>query len=211
MTFDHDPTTLFSFLAGLPRKVIIKLADAYATQVFKAQTRSHSSVRFYSGSLVEILNNDRRAICIGARSAIRGRMTTFPHGGRIAIGTDCYVGAGSNIWSGSSIKIGDRVLISHNVEIHDTNSHPIDSIARAKHFATIMDTGHPAYLEDVDTRPIVIGNDVWIGFRSVIMKGVNIGDGAVIAAGSVVLKDVEAWTVVAGNPARMVRRVRPIT
>lgn len=55
--------------------------------------------------------------------------------------------------------------------------------------------------------PVKISDKVWIGFNSIILKGVTIGEGAVVGAGSVVTKDVPAWTVVAGNPARIIREI----
>ncbi len=57
------------------------------------------------------------------------------------------------------------------------------------------------------TAPVSIGNDVWIGCRSIVLKGVSIGDGAIVAAGSVVTKDVPAYTLVAGNPAQIKKKV----
>ncbi|MFD0830617.1 acyltransferase [Mucilaginibacter boryungensis] len=57
----------------------------------------------------------------------------------------------------------------------------------------------------VKTKPIKICSDAWIGMNCIILKGVTIGEGAIVAAGSVVTKDVPAWTVVAGNPAKVVK------
>ncbi len=55
--------------------------------------------------------------------------------------------------------------------------------------------------------PVHVGDKSWIGFNSIVLKGVTIGEGAVVGAGSVVTKDVSAWTVVAGNPARVIREI----
>ena len=132
---------------------------------------------------------------------------TFGHGGHIEVGRNCYIGEGARIWSASRVTIGDRVQISHNVNIHDTNSHALSASSRARHFDEIFTTGHPKLLPDVPTTPIVIEDDVWVGFGSIILTGVTIGRGAVIGAGSVVTKDVDAFTVVAGNPARFIREI----
>ena len=61
---------------------------------------------------------------------------------------------------------------------------------------------------NVNSRPIVIKDDVWIGMNVIILKGVTIGEGAIVGAGSVVTKDVPAWTVVAGNPAKVVKHLK---
>ena len=60
----------------------------------------------------------------------------------------------------------------------------------------------------VKTKPIVIEDDVWVGFNSIILKGVTIGKGSIVAAGSVVSKDVEPFTVVAGNPALVIKKMK---
>ncbi|MGZ4106010.1 MAG: DapH/DapD/GlmU-related protein, partial [Tumebacillaceae bacterium] len=70
----------------------------------------------------------------------------------------------------------------------------------------LMDTDfHRISANAVNTKKITIGNNVWIGCRVMILKGVTIGDGAVIAAGSVITKDVPPYTVVGGNPARVLK------
>ncbi|MBY5377327.1 hypothetical protein HFN07_28555 [Rhizobium leguminosarum] len=81
--------------------------------------------------------------------------------------------------------MGDEVFIADQVIIRDWDGHTI--------------VGRP------DKAPIRIGNHVWIGMRAVILKGVTIGDGAVVAAGAIVTKDVPPGAVVAGNPAKVVK------
>src|SRR5688572_17239768 len=68
-----------------------------------------------------------------------------------------------------------------------------------------MDRHTPMNTQQYKRKPIVIGNDVWIGACSIVLKGVTIGEGAVIAAGSVVTKDVEPYTIVGGNPAKLIK------
>jgi maltose O-acetyltransferase len=65
------------------------------------------------------------------------------------------------------------------------------------------------YRTELNASEIVIEDDVWIGFNSVILKGVKIGRGAIIGAGSFVTKDVEAWTVNVGNPLRCIKKINP--
>ena len=98
-------------------------------------------------------------------------------------------------------------MISHNVNIADTNSHEIDALERHTSFKEIMQEGkHPDY-PTVKTKPIIIEDDVWIGFNSIILKGVTIGKGAIIAAGSVVTKDIPPFSMVAGNPAKIIKTI----
>jgi len=155
-----------------------------------------------------IVNNlsDIFAIEIGAHTHIRGELLTFGHGGKIKIGEYCYVGEHSHIWSGKNILIGNRVLIAHNVNVFDNLTHPIAAIARHEHFKSIISTGHPKDL-DLSEEPVRIDDDAWIGCMSTILKGVNIGKGAVIAAGSVVTKDIAPYTIVSGNPAQIIREI----
>ena len=160
-------------------------------------------------SRIENNQSKQGAIAIGARSHLLGQLTVMGHGGNIRIGESCFIGENSRIWSACSITIGDRVLISHNVNIHDHNSHSPSAGARHLHFNQIFSTGHPAQLDDVASAPIVIGDDVWIGFNATILKGVTIGKGAIVGAASVVTKDVEDYTVVAGNPAKPIGSSRP--
>lgn len=145
-------------------------------------------------------------IRVGPHSHIRGELLLFGHGGRIRIGAYCYVGEQTRIWSALSIDIGDRVLISHLVTIVDNLTHPLDAGARHAQFRAIVTGGHPTAI-DLGERAVVIGDDAWIGAHAVILRGVTIGSGAIIGAGSVVTKDVEPNTLVAGNPARLVRRL----
>lgn len=164
---------------------------------------------FYTTASVFNFSGSKTAIKIGSYSHIRGELLIFAHGGNISIGDYCYVGEGTRIWSSASVRIGDRVLISHNVNIFDSDTHPIDDPkARHEQFKAIITTGHPPQI-DLQEQPVFIENDVLICCQCIILKGVTIGEGAVVGAGSVVTRDVEPYTLVAGNPARPIRKLTP--
>lgn len=166
---------------------------------------SGPATRFYATAVVEN-NGEDDAIQIGTNTHIRGELMIFGHGGEIVIGDHCFIGEQSRIWSAKQISIGDRVLISHLVSIFDSQTHPLNPQARHQQFLDIIATGHPNEL-DLDEKPVRIENDVWIGAHSVILAGVTIGEGAVVGAGSVVTKDVEPYSVVAGNPATLIKKL----
>ncbi len=100
---------------------------------------------------------------------------------------------GGSIVCAEKITIGDRVWVGANTIIMDTDFHPIDPEERQQ---------NP---KEGKTAPIVIENDVFIGANVLILKGVKIGAGATVGAGSVVTKDVPAKTIVAGNPAKVIK------
>ena len=164
----------------------------------------HPTARIMASGVILNPRLSPELVRIGAHSVVRGELFVFAHGGSIEIGDWCFVGENSRIWSADAVSIGNRVLISHNVNIHDTNGHPVDAMARHEHFQQIVGAGHPTVV-GMESRPISIGDDAWIGFSVAIMKGVSVGAGAIVAANSVVLEDVPPHALVAGNPARLVR------
>lgn len=118
--------------------------------------------------------------------ALTGCSITVEPGATLKLGTgffnnDVKIGCFNNI------EIGDGVVISEDVVIRDTDNHKM------------------IYDEYENTKPIKIGNHVWIGLKATILKGVTIGDGAIIAAGSVVTKAVPANTLVGGVPAKVLK------
>lgn len=159
-------------------------------------------------SSAKILNAGEHCsgIRIGQNSRIEGELFVFAHGGQINIGNWCFVGPSARIWSAAVITIKDRVLISHNVNIFDSLTHPMDPIQRHKQFAEIVTHGHPKEI-DLGGRPIVIEEDAWIGAGAMIMRGVRIGARSIVGAGAIVTQDVPDDVVVVGNPARIVRHI----
>lgn len=162
--------------------------------------------KLYPEARVNNFFYEKSRVQIGKSCHVRGELLVFAHGGQIVIGDDCYVGEGTRIWSGKSIVIGNRVLISHGVNIFDSQTHSLSARDRSEHFRKIITSGHPKEIY-LDESPVVIEDDVWIACMSIILKGVHIGRGAVVAAGSVVTRDVPAWSVVAGNPAQVIKMI----
>jgi acetyltransferase-like isoleucine patch superfamily enzyme len=160
---------------------------------------------FYPEASVENHKGIPAKIRIGKDTHIRGQLLVFKYGGEIEIGNNSYIGEGTRVWSGEKIVIGNNVLISHNVNIVDTNSHELDSTERAVRYKKLIEAGPWENKGSILTSPIVIQDDCWISFGAIILKGITIGKGAVVAAGSVVTKDVPDYAVVAGNPARIVK------
>jgi acetyltransferase-like isoleucine patch superfamily enzyme len=109
-----------------------------------------------------------------------------------------------NCTEASPVEIGAFCSIAHDVMFMCQGDHPIETASTFPLQHQLFRTRQS--LEYLRTKgPILVGNDVWIGRRSIILSGITIGDGAVIAAGSVVTKDVPAYAVVGGNPARIIK------
>ncbi len=115
----------------------------------------------------------------------------------ITVGDDTYLGYESTLSCADRITIGNRVLIAHFASIYDNNNHPIDPKARAAN----------APIGPEDVAPVVVEDEAWIGAHATVLKGVTIGKGAVVAMGAMVTRNVPPMTVVAGNPARVVKEI----
>lgn len=155
----------------------------------------HPESRMQLGSRI-VLNAKAAKNTLEARGPIVLR--TFRRNAKILIGNDSGL-TSCTIAAGSSVKIGERVLIGGGVVITDSDHHVVD-MPTGRRFA-----GLPPKAAD---RPVIIGDDVFIGARSIILKGVEIGNGTVIGAGSVVSASIPAGVVAVGNPCRVVRALR---
>jgi acetyltransferase-like isoleucine patch superfamily enzyme len=122
----------------------------------------------------------------------------------LSIGKRSFIGR-SIISVAKKVTIGNDVMISWGVTLADHNSHSIRFTERA---LDVADWAMGKKMWDhVKTAEIRICDKSWIGFNSIILKGVTIGEGAIVGAGSVVTKDVPPWTIVAGNPAKIIREL----
>lgn len=121
----------------------------------------------------------------------------------IGIGDYCYIANASLVCS-ERINIGSYVFIAGGVTIADSDFHPVAPAARLADTIALSPLGKRAKRPTIKTEPVIIEDDVWIGFNATILKGVHIGEGAVIEPGSFVTTNVEAGTIVSGNPARRI-------
>lgn len=169
---------------------------------------SGTNYKILRNGVVTNLQKDPSKVVIGENVHILGELFVMRHNGSIQIGEWTYIGDDTKIWSANKIVIGKRVEISHGVNIHDTISHSLSAKERFSHMVAILTTGHPSELDNVPSKPVIIEDDVWIGFNSIILKGVTIGKGAIIGAGSVITHDVPEYTIVVGNPQRVVGKSR---
>lgn len=141
-------------------------------------------------------------------STYLGTMFDIGSQGRVTLGDYALV-HGARIICDAEITIGDYALISWNVVLMDTYRVPLDPISRRHELEQVPHRSPRVAAAAVPARPIVIGKNVWIGFDACILPGVTIGEGAVVGAKSVVNRNVPAFTVVAGNPAQVIRQLEP--
>lgn len=111
----------------------------------------------------------------------------------IEIGSDCRI-HGSTLHAKGHMKIGNRCLIAANCQIMDSNGHDL-----------CLENPDDRLLTTGTVKPVTIGNSVWVGERVIVLPGVTIGDGSVIAARSVVTRDVPPGSLASGNPAQVLR------
>ncbi len=153
-------------------------------------------------AIVYYNQKEKNKIRIGSNTIVKAELLVFSHGGEIEIGEYCYIGSETKIWSSKKISIGNRVLIAHNVNIHDNISHSLISSERHVEYQNILTSGE--HSDAIKSAEIFIEDDVWIGFNSTILKGVKIGKGAVIGANAVVTKDILPYSIVVGNPMKVI-------
>lgn len=188
-----DKTWLANHFRGTYAKI---LSARYAYRFGNPTITACGEIRTLGEDCIEI--GDRTRI---ERGCIITAWKRTPDGGEhtpsIVIGAGCCIGEYNHITAINKIVIGDHLLTGRWVTITD-NNHGDSSYEILQ-----MD---PCARPVVSKGAVVIGDNVWIGDKATILSGVTIGDGAVIAANSVVTKDVPAYSVVAGNPAKVIKK-----
>jgi acetyltransferase-like isoleucine patch superfamily enzyme len=163
-------------------------------------------------SLIKPIAN-KRYLKIGDNSILDCTIIFETESGQVTVGNNSFIGS-STIICKSEIEFGDNVFVAWGSWFYDHDSHSIDYRERQKDIQTqLSDFRNGRNFIDsknwsvVNTKPIKIKDNAWIGMNCHILKGVTIGKGAVVGAGSVVTKDVLPWTVVGGNPARLLKKL----
>jgi acetyltransferase-like isoleucine patch superfamily enzyme len=174
----------------------------------------HPNSSNISGLNISVRNpiEGKKYIEIGGNSQISGSFIFEIEQGKITIGSRTFIGGGTFICI-DEIQIGNDVMFSWGCTVTDNNSHSHIWSERKNdvlEWKKGLDENKIGVYKDwsnVKKRKIKIKDKAWIGFNSIILKGVTIGEGAIVGAGSVVTKDVPDWTIVAGNPAKIIREI----
>jgi acetyltransferase-like isoleucine patch superfamily enzyme len=147
------------------------------------------------------------SLTVGDSSNVECNMTLERKGANVKIGSRCHVGGGTVISVASSVEIEDDVMVAFDSLIMDHDSHSLDFEQR-QHAVHDWMAGSFTW-EGVSIAPVLIKSKSWVGARAIILRGVTIGEGSIVAAGSVVTRSVPDWTLVGGNPARPIRELTP--
>lgn len=183
----HTFAALFSIFrapaGGLARLIWLARLRAITTGAIPITTQFDGPVHALPGARVSLGEHCRLG---------RGVFFETPREGVITLGAHVRLNTGTMIVSSTEVTIGNDCLIGEYVSIRDGNHG--------------TKTGRPMRLQDEDTAPIRIGDDVWLGRGVVVLQAVTIGDGAIVAANSVVTKDVPPYAIAAGSPAKVIKQ-----
>ena len=148
----------------------------------------------YIGSRFRLFISNKGSVSINGKVKIHDDVEIRANGGMIVMGNGCSINPFSRIVALERVELGDRVVIARFVSILDHDHNP--EIVNNK-----LD------VDNFKVTPIVIGNNVWLGDKVTITKGVNIGDNVIIAANSVVTKDIPSNTICGGVPAKILKKL----
>ena len=189
--------TLEAFLEHVAQR---KPLDMYTPGVFQFLNEMNDEARRITAELnnaYHSMDEIRELFSQLSGKPVNPTLRIFPplytdFGKNIQVGKNVFINGGCHFQDQGGITLGDDCLIGHNVV-----------------FATLNHFIEPSERASLRPAPIVLGKKVWVGSSSTILQGVTIGDNAIIAAGSVVTKDVPANAIVGGVPARLIRYITP--
>ena len=190
---------LYGLHVCLRETLILLLKFFWYEPLFRSQCRSvggnfhMEKLPYLNGTGNIVIGNNVR---LSGKSQIgfNNRLTERPE---FVVGDDTFIGHGCSFAVAGSVRIGSHCLLAGGVTVADNDGHPLEADRRRRR--------EPVSPEQV--KPVVIGDDVWLGRGAMVLKGVTINRGAVVGAHALVTRDVPANTVVAGNPARTVKEL----
>lgn len=159
------------------------------------------------------LPRDDVALHIGDRCILRNEFIFEGILGNVRVGDGVFINGGTKVISRTSIEIGNDVTIAWGCTLYDHNSHSISYLDRIRdQDQAFIDLPRGTLAANKDwsnvvSAPIRICDNAWLGFDVVVLKGVTIGEGAIIGARAVVTKDIPPWVIAAGNPAQIVKQI----
>lgn len=177
--------------------------------IIKSQKTTYFNNRYNTQNVIYGFNSSINmcgggGIRIGNGTTIEGAVNIFKQGS-FEIGTDSYIGEYSKIFCFGKVTIGNNVLISHSCTIMDSDTHSTDYIERHRDVVASQAGSPRDEFNRLKVKNVTIGNDVWIGCNSIILKGITIGDRSIIAAGSVVNKDVPSDVIFANGEFKEIK------
>ena len=187
--------------------LIHKLRQRKIFRAKRIQERTaNGSFKIGGGTQISYQNLDFTgdgAIHAGIECNLRNNFATRLPGSSIHVGDRCFIAAGTMIIAADSVRLGNDILIGEQCYIADNDGHSLDLNIRKADVPNSR-KGHKDWT-DIGIAPVTIEDHVWIAPRCIILKGVTIGRGAVIGAGSVVTKNIPPMTLAAGNPASPIK------
>ena len=184
-------------------RILKRIKVAYKRKMFSQRTTLGKNVNITANCSCASVS--KGSIIIGNNCDLADCKFYTIGDGKITIGDYSTIRYNSKISSVCGVEIGKYAIISNNVRIYDHNSHPTDPQTRID-MCKCGFYGEAWSCTKADKKPIIIEDNVWIGEHAVVLKGVHIGRGSVIASNAVVTKDVPPYSIVAGNPAKVVKR-----
>ena len=193
---------MLNFIKSISRK---KKQKNQIAKVKSSLTQLGSILELRGDTQISLLDGSiRDDIIVHDNVMLLGCHLFSSHHGKIEIGNNVKIGSRSQILCVDKVVIGDYTAIATDVTIVDNNNHPINPEYREFMRTTPHNSDARSWIHS-DHKPVILGRNCWIGSDVRIQKGVTIGDNSVIAACSVVTKDVPANCIAAGNPAKIVK------
>ncbi len=186
------------------KKLLFKLYNKYRRRIYQSKGIIIGKHTELNGTID--IRAEGGTVIIGDDCLISGYFALETPGSRLTIGNNVFIGDGTIIDSACQIDIQDDVLISYQTIIQDSNNHSVRYSLRKNDNRDWKNKRYHNW-DVTDKEPVKILKGAWIGARAIILKGVTVGEGAIIGAGSVVTTNVPSWTIVAGNPAKIIRKI----